>query len=107
MRSARSTIQKNLPRNNTGSRNQRPCPNPHIMEMLSFFVFALTVVTTCTASVMSYDMPDAFYHVITAQVCSMNDTIYRVFGCRFLPIWRWWHSTARALEPELRLIHDK
>ena len=30
------TIQKNLARNNSGSRNNKPCPNPNIMEILSF-----------------------------------------------------------------------
>ena len=35
-RSARIINQKNRPRNNNGSRSHRPCPNPHIMKMLSF-----------------------------------------------------------------------
>jgi hypothetical protein len=40
MRSTRITIQKNLARNNNGSRNNKPNPNPHIMEILSFSLAA-------------------------------------------------------------------
>src|SRR6266699_1987858 len=67
------TIQKNLPRNNNGSRNNRPCPNPHIMEILSFSVFTLIVV----AHSLLQALPDVLCDITTAPICTVNDTIYR------------------------------
>src|SRR5579885_1787104 len=43
MRSARATIQKNRPRKNNGSKNHRPCPNPHIIAIYSLSLLSLYI----------------------------------------------------------------
>jgi hypothetical protein len=94
-------IQKNLARNNNGSRNNKPCPNPNIMEILSFSRFSYLIMAICSgpsSDALRYcskrcaifpllrfstngtmyrftDYNKAIYRYIPY-------TIYRLYGCR-------------------------
>src|SRR6266496_4977280 len=92
IKSARMTIQKNLARNNSGSRNNRPCPNPNIMEILSFSKFTFLIVAIMPWSLKQYPfvLPEALCDITTTLVYSLNDTIYRFTHyntaiCRYIP----------------------
>src|SRR5438034_8297435 len=98
MSSANRTIQKNLPRNNNGSRNHRPCPNPQSMEMLSFSVLLLwswqhallqaMFYSTARRTVGSYHGSSLFCERYDISFYSLEQRDISLYSCiRYVASW--------------------